>query len=124
MRDRVYQIFVRIFLLCLLLGAALLLTGVARLVLSALWVALFECVPAMLVAIWRDPVMLIAFMIVCLFLWSAFPHWFGGGSPDPVRRGRRMTSFDISKVRSHESHQPRAAAKPGSGTVKKHFRRR
>lgn len=98
-REMVKWGFIHFAIFVLVVAVMLLITSVMRGILTGVGNAIFVGIPTMIVAVYYDPWLVIAFILAVLFVWSRpweelgidFSSWWGGGGDNPrVRRGSRL----------------------------------
>lgn len=102
MRKQVRKVVVWLFLSTILFAIAVVLTMLIRMSLSAGSEFLAQGIPFAFLAVCRDPILLVAFVIAAILLWIV--PWEGDGNDDEdesdVKRGREVTSLRDARRRA------------------------
>lgn len=102
MRKQVRRIVVWCFLGTILFAIAVVLTVLIRMGMYSGSAFLVHSVPLAIVAVWRDPILIVAFVFAAIGLW-VFPwEWFGNDDEEEksgVIRGRELASLQVARKR-------------------------
>ena len=98
MRKQVRKVVVWLFLSTILLAMAVVLTVLIRMGMSSGSEFLAQGIPVAFLAVWRDPILIVAFVIAAILLWIAPWERFGNVDKESdVIRGREVTSLGYAR---------------------------